>query len=186
MGPPPVVGRRTRHSPDQVSRPSWLQAVPLSNPTAFRNVLVAIDFGGFEGRPPGSDWTDGTRSRATDGGAYGQCRRSGRRLQSWAGGGCRSTGPRSWKTRGNTWKRSCRSSRGRRQARAGVHRDRSSSHSRTRRRLRTPIPWSSDGAEASRLLGFTALRVLRKNDRALLVIPRRPKCTEHVERQRAA
>jgi nucleotide-binding universal stress UspA family protein len=37
-----------------------------------------------------------------------------------------------------------------------------------------------------KLLGSTALRVLRKNDRALLVIPSAAHLTKHVERQRAA
>ena len=37
-----------------------------------------------------------------------------------------------------------------------------------------------------KLLGSTALRVLRKNDRALLVIPTAAHRTSHVERQRAA
>ena len=106
------------------------------SPTAFRNVLVAVDLS-----PASKDvleachWTDGGRGGAADGDAYGQGSRSGRRRSEPSpvdGAGVPHTRP--GRRAANPGSGRVGSSCGCRHTRAGVDGVRSSHDSRTRRR----------------------------------------------------
>ena len=87
--------------------------------------------------------------------------------------GARVTAPTSWKTRGEPWKGSCRQFLPDVDTRVQV-----STGSAARTILQHAADVDADLVVVGRsrgfkMLGSTALRVFRKNDRALLVIPQR-------------
>ena len=157
------------------------------SPTAFRNVLVALDLS-----PASEGVLKGAIGLTADEAVQLTVMHTVKGIeaadavQSPARWMVPDTAHTSWKTRGEHSKRSCRQC-----LRVSTHACRCRRGRQLAQFSNTPPTRKAELVVVGRsrgfkMLGSTALRVLRKNERALLVIPSVAHRSGHVERQRAA